>query len=98
MNDLSYVYIMSCKSRNVLYVGVTSDLEKRVGEHKNHAFPNSFSSRYNCVDLVYYETCLSIEQAILREKVIKSWSRAKKDELIATQNPTLKDLSLPAGF
>ena len=86
---------MSCKSRQTLYIGVTTNLQKRVDEHKNHKFPNSFSNKYNCVDLVYYEVFASIEEAILREKQLKGWSRNKKENLIAEQNPEFLDLNFP---
>ena len=94
MKQPSHVYIMSCKSRKVLYVGVTSKLEQRVKQHKNHTMPNSFTARYNCVDLVYFEEFPNIEEAILREKEIKGWSRKKKEDLIKTLNPGMIDLAL----
>ena len=94
MNDQSYVYIMSSSNKRALDTGVTSDLQKRVNEHKNHASPGFFSDRYNCVELVYYEEFASLENAIAREKELKGWSRKKKDDLIASFNPALLDLDL----
>ena len=93
MGDKSFVYIMSNKSRSVLYVGVTSNLEKRVHEHKQHVVKSAFSNKYNCIYLVYFEEFADIEAAIAREKQLKGWKRAKKDALIAKMNPGMKDLS-----
>lgn len=84
---------MANKHNSTLYVGVTSDLLKRVWEHKNNKFPNSFTARYQLHKLVYYEAFHSIEEAIAREKQIKAGSRGKKEELIDKINPTRKDLS-----
>ena len=86
------VYIMTNKHKNTLYVGVTSDLQKRIEEHRNHVFPKSFTSRYNLVHCVFYESYYSIEEAIAREKEIKKWRREKKEILINTKNPYWKDL------
>ncbi|MGB1041502.1 MAG: GIY-YIG nuclease family protein [Flavobacteriales bacterium] len=72
----SWVYIMSNRHRNVLYIGVTSNLYKRVWEHKNHVYKGSFTSRYNCDFLVYYEYYDNMIEAISREKQLKNWRRA----------------------
>ena len=88
-----YVYIMASSNREALYIGVTSDLERRVAQHKSHFFKGSFSDKYNTVDLVYYEECGNIDDAIAREKQLKGWSRKKKDALIASMNPELRDLA-----
>jgi putative endonuclease len=85
------VYIMTNQDNNVLYVGVTSNLPKRVYEHKNH-LAEGFTSKYNVEKLVYYETSPSAEGAILREKQLKSGSRAKKIALIEKDNPAWCDL------
>ena len=77
--------------RNVLYFGITSNLQKRAWEHKQNLV-KGFTQRYRVHDLIYYETFSDPNSAIEREKQIKSWSRAKKDVLIKTLNPTLKDL------
>ncbi|MBS1771394.1 MAG: GIY-YIG nuclease family protein [Bacteroidetes bacterium] len=87
------VYIMASVSRRTLYVGVTSDLEGRTWEHKNKIYPNSFTSRYNCILLVYYKHFEGIEEAIEEEKRIKSWKRMDKEDLINSMNPDWDDLS-----
>ena len=86
-----YIYIVSNKHRTVLYIGVTSQLYSRIWEHKNRE-GSIFTRRYNCTDLVYYEFFDSIEAAIEREKRLKKWRRAWKDELIQQRNPDLRDL------
>ena len=85
------VYIMSLSNRNSLYVGVTSDLAGRVWQHKNKAYPDSFSAKYNCVQLVWYKHPDSIEEAIAEEKRIKGGSRKRKEELMDNLNPTGED-------
>jgi len=92
---LGYVYIMSSASR-VLYTGVTSDLARRVYEHKN-GLVRGFTSRYNVTRLVYFEVVPEIAPAIVREKQIKSWRRDKKVALIERANPEWHDLSLDLG-
>lgn len=87
------IYFMANEHNNVLYVGVTSDLKARVYQHLNKAYPNSFTAKYNCNKLVYYEYYSSIEEAIAREKNIKNWKREWKDELINKTNPNWKDIS-----
>jgi putative endonuclease len=87
-----YVYIMTNKNKTTLYCGVTSELPKRVSEHKNHVRNKSFTDRYNLEFLVYYEGYHRIEEAISREKQIKAGSRKKKEELINSLNPEWKDL------
>ncbi len=87
-----YSYIMSNKYNTTIYTGSTSDLQLRVIQHKTKDFPNSFTAKYNINKLVYYEVFLFIEEAIEREKQIKSWSRIKKDKLIETVNPDWIDL------
>lgn len=92
MSKGGYVYIMSNKSRVVLYIGVTSDLETRVYQHKN-GIGSKFTSKYKCFDLVHFEVFNHIESAIAREKVLKRWNRRWKEELISSFNPKLRDLS-----
>jgi putative endonuclease len=87
-----YVYIMSNASRT-LYVGVTSNLEQRVYQHKNKLV-EGFTARYNVTWLVYYASTSDVLEAIAREKHIKGWTRAKKLALITDFNPEWKDLSL----
>ena len=86
-----YIYIMSNKSRSVVYIGVTSNLCSRVYQHKLE-IGSIFTNKYRCYDLIYYEFYPSIEEAILREKQLKKWKRTWKDELITSMNPHLKDL------
>ena len=86
------VYIITNKANTVLYTGVTSNLAKRIYEHKNKLVPG-FSGRYNLYKLVYYEISDSIFSAIEREKQIKGKSRAYKEELINNFNPAWDDLS-----
>ena len=86
-----YIYLVASKSRT-LYVGVTSNLERRVYEHKHKLTPG-FASKYNINRLVYFEVCHSAEGAIAREKQIKAWSRAKKIVLIESANRCWADLS-----
>ena len=86
-----FVYIMSNISNSTIYVGVTNDIERRVEEHRTFD-SRSFTSRYNCHKLVYYEEYSSIDEAIAREKQIKSWSRNRKDRMIDGMNPERNDL------
>ena len=87
-----YVYIMTNKTKTVLYTGVTNDLYRRVSEHRNEIDKKSFTARYNVHRLVYYETTESSVSAITREKQIKAGSRKKKEELINAMNPEWNDL------
>lgn len=86
-----YIYIVSNKSRTVLYIGVTADLCNRMFEHKELK-RSVFTSKYKCVDLLYYEFHETIEGAIEREKNLKKWKREWKDKLIKEFNPELIDL------
>jgi putative endonuclease len=86
-----YVYILANNSGKVIYVGVTSDLAKRVYEHKEKMV-DGFTKKYDVDKLVYYEVFDDIECAIEREKQIKSGSRKKKVGLIKSMNPNFKDL------
>jgi len=85
------VYIMASSRNGTLYTGVTSNLVKRVYEHKNDVI-QGFTSKYTCKILVYYEVQENMMNAITREKQIKSGSRKKKLSLIASMNPGWKDL------
>ena len=86
-----YVYIMTNKSK-MFYTGVTSNLMRRVKEHKEKLI-ESFTSKYNISILVYYESTSSVHAALAREKQIKGWLRAKKIALINSMNPEWRDLS-----
>jgi putative endonuclease len=86
-----YVYILSNKYNNVIYVGITNDLIRRVYEHKNKLV-EGFTEKYNVDKLVYYELFNDPINAITREKQLKGYSRKKKVELINSFNPEWKDL------
>jgi putative endonuclease len=86
-----YVYIMSSKS-GTLYTGITSNLERRVYQHKNKVF-EGFTKKYDVTRLVYCEVYHYVRDAIAREKQIKKWRRRKKLDLIESQNPKWRDLS-----
>ncbi|TAH47536.1 MAG: GIY-YIG nuclease family protein [Dokdonella sp.] len=85
------VYILASKMRGTLYVGVTSDLIKRIWEHKNNVVPG-FTRKYGVHDLVWLERHDFMASAILREKAIKEWQRAWKLKLIEESNPEWLDL------
>ncbi|MBR3702907.1 MAG: GIY-YIG nuclease family protein [Alistipes sp.] len=80
------IYILTNKYNNVLYVGVTSNLQQRILQHRNGVF-GGFTSKYNVTKVVFIEEHSDIRNAIEREKQIKSWSRKKKIALINEQNP-----------
>ncbi len=86
-----YVYILASKTNGTLYVGVTSDLVKRVWEHKNDLV-DGFTKRYGVHRLVWYEEHDTIEDAIAREKAIKRWRRQWKVRRIEQLNPAWRDL------
>ena len=87
-----YVYIMASRSQ-VLYIGVTNHLARRVAEHKTGEVAG-FTQRYKVNRLVYFESSTSINAAISREKQLKGWTRSKKIRLIESDNPNWEDLSL----
>ena len=86
------VYIMANKYNTVLYIGSSSELLFRVIEHRERAYPTSFTAKYNCDKLVYYEDHDCIEAAHTRERQLKKWKRKWKDELITKFNPEWRDL------
>ena len=86
-----YVYILTNVKRNVMYIGVTNNLENRVAEHRSGK-GGSFTRQYRVHTLVYAEEYQYIEDAIAREKQLKGWRRSKKDELVESINPTWADL------
>ena len=86
-----YVYILTNKVNSVLYVGVTSNLVKRIWEHKNEVV-EGFSKKYKLHKLVYYDVIESVETAIQREKYLKGKSRKYKEDLINEFNPDWIDL------
>ncbi len=93
MNKTCAVYIMTNCNNTTFYIGVTSNLQKRIWEHKNKVV-EGFTKKYNINKLVYYEITDSIESAIIREKQLKNWHREWKLNLIKDNNPEFKDLSL----
>ena len=91
MNKQFYVYILASKRNGTLYAGITSDLVKRVWEHKQN-ITKGFTNKYNVKTLVYFEVHHNPESAIIREKQIKKWKRDWKLKLIERSNPMWKDL------
>lgn len=90
-NLMYYVYILSNINNKVLYVGVTNDLIRRVFQHKQKIV-EGFTKRYNVNKLVYYEETTDVNSALNREKQLKSFTRAKKENLINRFNPEWRDL------
>ena len=91
MEHKGYIYFMTNTSNNVLYIGVTNSLKRRISEHAQGC-GSQFTHMYNCTKLVYYETFPDIEQAIAREKQLKHFKRAWKDNLVNGINPEWRDL------
>ncbi|MEM0932903.1 MAG: GIY-YIG nuclease family protein [Bacteroidota bacterium] len=88
-----YGSILTNKKKTVLYVGATSNLERRIQEHRNRKYENAFTGRYNCYHLVYFEEFEDISAAFTREKQLKAGNRRRKDSLINSINPEWNDLS-----
>jgi putative endonuclease len=86
-----YVYILTNVKRNVMYVGVTNNLENRIAEHSDGR-GGAFTRKYRLNTLVYVEEYQYVDEAIAREKEIKGWRRSKKDALVEASNPTWPDL------
>ncbi len=91
MERLPCVYLLASKRNGTLYTGVTSNLVKRVWEHKHHAV-EEFTKKYGVGMLVWYEVCETMESAISREKAIKNWKRRWKINVIEAMNSQWKDL------
>ena len=91
MEKGGFLYFLTNTHHNVLYVGVTNNLERRMSEHQAGLVPG-FTKKYNLVKLVYYEQFGEIELAIAREKQIKKWRREKKNFLVEKINPEWEDL------
>ena len=91
MNKICAVYILTNTNNITFYIGVTSNLPKRIWEHKNK-FVDGFTKKYNVDKLVYYELTENIETAINREKQLKNWHRDWKIKLIKKINPNFDDL------
>ena len=87
-----YVYILASATNYTVHIGVTSDLIRRVYEHREHLDPDSFTSKYGVHKLVYFEQTNDVKSALEREKQLKGWRRSKKNALIESMNPEWKDL------
>jgi putative endonuclease len=92
MNKQGYVYILASNQNGTLYIGVTSDLVKRIDQHKQKTI-EGFTKDYNVTRLVWYLVCDDIESAILREKQMKKWNRLWKLRVIEELNPEWNDLA-----
>ena len=90
-----YVYILTNKTKTVMYTGVTNDLKRRILFHKENTNMNrkAFTSKYKCFYLIYYKCFNFIKDAIRREKQIKGWLRIKKEKLVEEFNPDWKFLN-----
>ena len=88
----SHVYFMTNKNNSVIYIGVTSNLKQRIHQHKTKVFAG-FSSKYNCDKLVYFEEYENINEAIIREKQLKSGNRTRKEKLVVLNNSSWEDLA-----
>jgi len=91
-----YVYIMASES-NIIYIGMTNNLIRRVVEHKNEII-DGFTKRYKCNKLVYFESSCDVKSVLEREKQLKRWGRCKKIYLIENSNPEWKDLSIGIDY
>lgn len=92
-----FVYILTNRTHRSLYVGVTGNLSRRLYAHKNELI-DGFTKKYHIHQLIYFEQTSDINAAIAREKQLKGWTRAKKNALIETVNPTWADLSETLEF
>ncbi|WP_239000262.1 GIY-YIG nuclease family protein [Hyunsoonleella ulvae] len=95
---LWYVYVMANKSNGTIYIGITNEIEERVKEHKLKVFPKSFTAKYNCDKLIYFEEFENGEEAVKRERQFKKWKRDWKIDLIEDMNPNWIDLSVNWNF
>jgi putative endonuclease len=91
-----YIYFLTNDFRNVLYVGVTSNIVQRIEQHRSGVI-DGFTKKYNAKNLVYYEEASDWLSAINREKEIKGWKRWKKNVLVNRVNPSWKDLTSEIG-
>ena len=92
MNKRGYVYILANQPYGTIYIGVTTDLVRRVCEHNQELVPDSFTARYGVKCLVWYEVHADIKDATTREKQLKKWERKWKIRLINSVNPYWRDL------
>ena len=93
MSRRYHVYILTNEARTVLYTGMTSDLSRRIDQHRSGQVPG-FTKRYRVHRLVYHESFADVLEAIAREKQIKGGSRKKKEDLVNGLNPEWRDLSV----
>ena len=94
MNSRSYyVYILASERNGTLYIGVTSDLKRRIFQHKNNLV-DGFTKKYNIHNLVFYEETKDVNSALSREKNLKNWERKWKLDLIESVNPEWNDLEI----
>ena len=87
-----YVYILTNKTNTVIYIGITNDLHRRLCEHRNEQF-EGFTKKYHVHKLVYFEEYSNANDALTREKQLKRWIRAKKNQLVESKNPNWDDWS-----
>ena len=92
MDKVYVVYILTNYNETTFYIGVTSNIQKRIWEHKNKIV-EGFTQKYNVIKLVYYEVTENVESALNREKQLKRWHRQWKINLIKEMNPEFRDLS-----
>ena len=97
MKKEAYIYFTTNKYDNVLYIGMTNDLVRRMAEHKA-IINKGFTYKYNCDKLVYFEEYNLLTDAIAREKQLKNWKREWKNKLVNDFNPKWKDLSEEIGI
>ncbi len=88
-----YVYILTNEYNNVMYIGVTNDLSRRVYEHKSGE-TEGFTKKYHVHKLVYFESCHDVKAALAREKQLKGWTRARKNALVESVNPEWKEIQV----
>jgi putative endonuclease len=96
MQEYAYVYIVANGFKK-LYVGITTELEARIRQHKDKVDPECHTARYNINQLVHFERFTTVPAAIKREKQLKGWLRVRKIELVVSNNPTWRDLSANWG-
>lgn len=89
----SFVYILTNKYRTTFYIGVTTNLVKRIIDH-NQGIGSKFTKKYNITDLVYFEKFNNINQSIAREKQLKNWHKEWKINLIKTENPKIETINI----
>jgi len=88
-----YVYILTNWNNSTLYIGVTSDIARRVSAHKSGAV-EGFTKKYNLHKLIYCETTENVHSALTREKQLKGWTRKRKNDLITQANPTWEEIEV----